>query len=99
MASLPGSASNISNAEIAKSGVFTQHKTRDMDLDKLTAVAAQLGLSGAELREWIEREQVRQRDERAAEREEAKEAAERQQLADERQLQILQLKLKLQESA
>lgn len=77
-----------------------------MDLDKLAAVAAQLGLSGAELREWIEREQVRQRDERAAEREEAKEAAERQRLADERQrladerqLQILQLKLQLQESA
>lgn len=70
-----------------------------MDLEKLAVIATQLGLSGAELREWVEREQVRQKDERAAEPGAAKEAAESQRLADERQIQILQLKLKLQEGA
>lgn len=61
-----------------------------MDLDKLPAVAAQLGLSENRLCRGTNE---------AAEREAAKEAAERPQLADERQLQILQLNFKLQESA
>ncbi|XP_072143700.1 uncharacterized protein [Dermacentor andersoni] len=70
-----------------------------MDLEKITAIGLQIGLSGAELRRWIEAEQAKQRDERAAEREAAKEAAELARLADERQREILQLKLQLQEGA
>ncbi|KAH7987072.1 hypothetical protein HPB51_026560 [Rhipicephalus microplus] len=63
-----------------------------MDLEKLAAIGLQLGFSGAELNKWIEAQQAKLRDERAAEREAAKEA-------DERQREILQLKLKLQEGA
>lgn len=63
-----------------------------MDLEKLTAIGLQLGLSGAELAKWIEAQQAKQRDERAAERDAAREA-------DERQREILKLKLQLQEAA
>lgn len=70
-----------------------------MDLEKLTAVGIQLGLTGAELSRWIEAQQAKQRDDRAAEREALKEAAEIARLADERQREILQLKLQLQEGA
>lgn len=66
-----------------------------MGIDNSATVAAKLVLSGAELHESIERDQVKQRAQRAAEREEAKEAAERQRLAYKRQLPILQLRLKL----
>ncbi|KAH7947806.1 hypothetical protein HPB52_015943 [Rhipicephalus sanguineus] len=59
-----------------------------MDLEKLTAVGTQLGLTGAELSRWIEAQQAKQRDERAAEREALKEAAEIARLADERQREI-----------
>uniref|UniRef100_A0A131YW51 Reverse transcriptase n=1 Tax=Rhipicephalus appendiculatus TaxID=34631 RepID=A0A131YW51_RHIAP len=61
-------------------------------LEKLTAIGLQLGFSGAELNKWIEAQQAKLRDERAEERDAAKEA-------DERQREILQLKLKLQEGA
>lgn len=70
-----------------------------MDLEKLTAVGIQLGLTGTELSRWIEAQQAKQRDDRAAEREALKEAAEIARLADERQREILQLKLQLQEGA
>ncbi|KAH7958176.1 hypothetical protein HPB51_027839 [Rhipicephalus microplus] len=58
-----------------------------MDLEKLAAIGLQLGFSGAELNKWIEAQQAKLRDERAAEREAAKEA-------DERQREILQLKVR-----
>lgn len=63
-----------------------------MDTERLATIGSQLGLSGVELRTWIENEQAKQRAERAAEREASKEA-------DERTRQILELKLKLQEGA
>ena len=70
-----------------------------MEKEKFIALGRELGLEKAELREWVEKECALARDERAREREEAKESAERQRLLHEQELKILELKLKLQESA
>ncbi|KAH7962044.1 hypothetical protein HPB52_014017 [Rhipicephalus sanguineus] len=70
-----------------------------MDKEKFIALGRELGLEKAELREWVEKECALARDERAREREEAKESAEWQRLLQEQELKILELKLKLQESA
>lgn len=48
-----------------------------MDVEKLLEIGTQLGLSGSELRAWIDTQRAEQRAERAAERERLKEAAER----------------------
>ncbi|XP_077531154.1 uncharacterized protein LOC144143244 [Haemaphysalis longicornis] len=76
-----------------------------MDLEKLMAMGTQLGLSGQELRAWIESERAEQRAARAAEREasretaeRAKEAAERAKDAAEREKELLLLRIRLQES-
>lgn len=47
-----------------------------MDLEQLTAVGAQLGFLGAELRKWFDREHAVQTNKRAVEREESQLAAE-----------------------
>ncbi|KAH7963716.1 hypothetical protein HPB52_022454 [Rhipicephalus sanguineus] len=86
-------------ASLFRVAAITTCSDSNMDLEKLTAVGIQLGLTGAELSRWIEAQQAKQRDERAAEREALKEAAEIARLPDERQREILQLKLQLQEGA
>lgn len=63
-----------------------------MDLERLAALGAQLGFSGSELRDWIDKERAEQRAERAAEREQSR-------IAAEREKEILELKLRLQEGA
>ncbi|KAH7957045.1 hypothetical protein HPB52_014631 [Rhipicephalus sanguineus] len=70
-----------------------------MDKEKFIALGRELGLEKDALREWVDKECALARDERAREREEAKESAERQRLLQEQELKILELKLKLQESA
>ncbi|KAH7967771.1 hypothetical protein HPB52_002243 [Rhipicephalus sanguineus] len=77
---------SLSNSERKQFHSCTSTRSdSNMDLEKLTAVGIQLGLTGAELSRWIEAQQAKQRDERAAEREALKEAAEIARLADERQ--------------
>ncbi|XP_077531284.1 uncharacterized protein LOC144143395 [Haemaphysalis longicornis] len=49
-----------------------------MDLEKLTVLGVQYGLSGHELREWVEKERANQRAERVAQREANREEDERQ---------------------
>ena len=56
-------------------------------LSELKKFGEELGLSGAELREWIEKQQIFDRDERQRRREEVKEA-------EERKLKLEELKLK-----
>ncbi|KAH7944252.1 hypothetical protein HPB52_017642 [Rhipicephalus sanguineus] len=70
-----------------------------MHRERFFALGRELGLEKDALREWVDKECALARDERAREREEAKESAERQRLLQEQELKILELKLKLQESA
>ncbi|KAH7982911.1 hypothetical protein HPB52_008095 [Rhipicephalus sanguineus] len=70
-----------------------------MDRERFFALGRELGLEKDALREWVDKECALAREERAREREEAKESAERQRLLQEQELKILELKLKLQESA
>lgn len=46
-----------------------------MDLEKLMLIGKELGLSGQDLREWIDAERAKEREKRATECEAAKEAA------------------------
>ncbi|KAH7944301.1 hypothetical protein HPB52_018175 [Rhipicephalus sanguineus] len=68
-----------------------------MDRERFFALGRELGLEKGG--HWVDKECALARDERAREREEAKESAERQRLLQEQELKILELKLKLQESA
>lgn len=84
-----------------------------MDLEKLAAVGTPLGLSGPVLMEWIANKRAEKRADREAEREARKEAALREKEAaerekeaaeikteaDEREMTLLQLRIRAQESA
>lgn len=48
-----------------------------MDLEKLVTLGKEMGLSGKELQQWVEKERANERDRRAAEREAAREAHDR----------------------
>lgn len=56
-----------------------------MNLEKLTALAIQYGLSGPELREWVEKERADQHAKQVVQREASREEDEKQKAADERQ--------------
>ncbi|KAH7934850.1 hypothetical protein HPB52_001133 [Rhipicephalus sanguineus] len=66
-----------------------------MELEKLASIGTQLGLSGAELRKWIEEEQARQREERVLAREAAEREREAALKASECEVEALRLKLEL----
>lgn len=68
-----------------------------MDLEKLLQLGKELGISGPDLRSWIDEERARERDQRTADRAAAKEAEEISRARLQEEKTILELKLKLQE--
>ncbi|KAM7285189.1 uncharacterized protein ISCGN_032147 [Ixodes scapularis] len=68
-----------------------------MDLEKLMKVGKELGLSGRELKQWMDDERVRDRDQHVAEREAVKESEANARARLDAERAVLELKLRLQE--
>lgn len=75
-----------------------------MEIERLYVIGKELGMTGAELKRWIDTEIVRERDQRAQHREDAKAQAleaeaqaEQERLRLEAEERVLKLKIELQE--
>ncbi|KAH7972254.1 hypothetical protein HPB52_009982 [Rhipicephalus sanguineus] len=68
-----------------------------MEFERLYAIGKDLGMTGAELKRWVDAEIARERDQRAQNREDAKAQAEQDRLRVEAEERVLKLKIELQE--
>ncbi|KAH7961843.1 hypothetical protein HPB52_012636 [Rhipicephalus sanguineus] len=68
-----------------------------MEFERLYAIGKDLGMTGAELKRWVDAEIARERDQRAQNREDAKAQAEQDRLRLEAEERVLKLKIELQE--